>query len=320
MKQVVSFGKGSLNLCRVYWRWVNQIADSYKVPEEELNKMMQKGHFKTTEDAERATRRFIKGALDSAPIIFLLVLVVGISSKLALQSAIAQNNEALNSYESSRASESLAVAQSNEKQSPQKTSQDFKSFLPPENEKLRNFILSSSFLSSFLQNVWIGDGVSREQLTQRGFYLNTLYKHTGEGTEAAGEAKGACSPIGFRGAFICGRGMMAPQQWGIQSDEAIHRLNVLEEEWAELATEVPLTSSSPTQTIRQSSSTSWIVQANDGYANLRSQPSTEVTPIMKVRNGIFVTILGEQTNSSGQLWYKVQVNEQIGWIYSGLLN
>jgi hypothetical protein len=61
------------------------------------------------------------------------------------------------------------------------------------------------------------------------------------------------------------------------------------------------------------------VQAADGYANLRSQPSTEVAAIAQINNGTEVTVLGEQTNSSGQLWYRVEVNGQTGWMFSELL-
>ncbi|WP_143467850.1 SH3 domain-containing protein [Leptolyngbya ohadii] len=197
-------------------------------------------------------------------------------------------------------------------------SDDFQSFLPPENQKLRDFILSDSFLKGFLQNVWIGSGLTDEQLLQRGFYVNTLYKHQGNGLEPKGEVKGACSFIGFRGGIICGRGMMAPHQWGIQSDEAIRRLNVLEEEWGDLqdqSAEMP----SSSQFSEPSSSQDRIVQAEDGYANLRIQPSTEVETIAKISNGTSVKILAKQTNSSEQLWYQVQVNGQTGWIYSELL-
>lgn len=64
---------------------------------------------------------------------------------------------------------------------------------------------------------------------------------------------------------------------------------------------------------------SQIVQAKDGYANLRSQASTEVNVIAKVPNGTTIEILDQQTNSSGQLWYKVEVNGQIGWLFSELV-
>ncbi len=63
----------------------------------------------------------------------------------------------------------------------------------------------------------------------------------------------------------------------------------------------------------------WTVQAKDGVANLRNRPSTEVGVVSKVPNGTAVEILDEQTNSSGQLWYQVKVNGQVGWLYSELL-
>lgn len=77
--------------------------------------------------------------------------------------------------------------------------------------------------------------------------------------------------------------------------------------------------SSTTAEASQQSSIKRIVQAGDGYANLRSQPSTEVAAIAQINNGTEVTVLGEQTNGSGQLWYRVEVNGQTGWMFSGLL-
>ncbi|MBD2255902.1 SH3 domain-containing protein [Nostoc parmelioides] len=72
-------------------------------------------------------------------------------------------------------------------------------------------------------------------------------------------------------------------------------------------------------TIQHPSSTR-IVQAGDGYANLRTQASTEVATIMKIPNGTSVSIISEQRNSSGQLWYQVEVNGKVGWLYSELLS
>lgn len=62
------------------------------------------------------------------------------------------------------------------------------------------------------------------------------------------------------------------------------------------------------------------VNAGEGYANLRSTPSTEVSTIAKIPNGTSVKLIEQTQNSSGQLWYKVEVNGQEGWIFSGLLN
>ena len=68
---------------------------------------------------------------------------------------------------------------------------------------------------------------------------------------------------------------------------------------------------------------SFVIQAGDGYANLRSRPSTFQTEILaKIPNGTPVKILEQETNSSNQLWYKVQINGsevRIGWISSGLI-
>lgn len=80
-----------------------------------------------------------------------------------------------------------------------------------------------------------------------------------------------------------------------------------------------LTSASAPESVGQPASTDRVIQAKDGYANLRSQPSTEVGSVMMVPNGTAIAIIGEQTNSAGQLWYKVDVNGQVGWIYSELI-
>lgn len=80
-----------------------------------------------------------------------------------------------------------------------------------------------------------------------------------------------------------------------------------------------LTSASAPESVGQPASTDRVIQAKDGYANLRSQPSTEVASIMTVPNGTPVTIVSQQTNDAGQLWYQVDVNGQVGWIYSELI-
>lgn len=78
--------------------------------------------------------------------------------------------------------------------------------------------------------------------------------------------------------------------------------------------------SSQTEQNSPSLAKSQLVQAKDGYANLRSQPSTEVNSLKQIPNGTTVSILDQQTNNAKQLWYKVEVNGQVGWIYSELLN
>jgi hypothetical protein len=232
MKQPSNIGKYVLHLFKAYWRWVNQVADNQKIPEHKLNEMVQKRQFKTPEEAERATKRTMKGVLVAIPFIFLSILIWGILPKSENQSVVVQPTESPNSPQPEQSTKSSTPFQPNSSdQSSQITTLDFRSFLPPENEEIRNFILSDPWLGGFLQNVWIGY-VTKADLIDRGFYINVLYKHTWEGEGSAATAKGACSPIGFNGAFICGRGMMQAYQWGIQSDEAIRRLNILEEQWA----------------------------------------------------------------------------------------
>nr|WP_242024302.1 SH3 domain-containing protein [Trichocoleus sp. FACHB-591] len=82
----------------------------------------------------------------------------------------------------------------------------------------------------------------------------------------------------------------------------------------------PLNSDPASQAISKSESTTKVIQAGDGFANLRSQPTTEVDVVAKIPNGTPVVILNEQTNSSGQLWYQVEASGQVGWVYSDLLN
>lgn len=318
IKQVAGIGKGHLNLCKAYWNWVGEVADNHKIPENRLNKMIGNGKFKTPEDAERATKRTIKSVLAAVPIVFMVILVSSIMPKLESgnQSAVVQPTDTSNQAEQSN--QSSSSVQTNEQQS----SQNFRDFLPPESAKLKEFILADPWLNGYLyvQNIWIGHATT-EELLDRGFSINTLYKYTRKGTAPVGETKGACSPIGFDGAFICGRGIQ-PYQWGIQNDETIRRLNILEEEWAETASQLSTTPEPiASQATNQPSFSDRIIQAGDGYANLRSQPSTEVGIVAKrIPNGTSVKILEERTNSSEQLWYRVQVNNEVGWVYSGLLN
>jgi hypothetical protein len=72
-------------------------------------------------------------------------------------------------------------------------------------------------------------------------------------------------------------------------------------------------------TSKQKKSVFRTVYAKDGYANLRSGPSTKMSIFSLVLNGMHVRVLDQQKNKDGQLWYKVIVNNQVGWIYSRLL-
>lgn len=63
-----------------------------------------------------------------------------------------------------------------------------------------------------------------------------------------------------------------------------------------------------------------IVNAGEGHANLRSALSTEVATIAQISNGTSVKIIGQTQNSSGQLWYEVEADGQVGWMFSGLLD
>lgn len=219
-----SIPKGVLNVCRNYWQWANRVADNHKIPENKLNEMVQKGRFKTPEEAEHFTRRSIKTGLVVLPFIAFAIFVQVISSGSEESSVVVQNSD------NSTPTQVEATEQTPQPTRVNRSSQDFKTFLPAQDEALKSFILGDAWLNGFLGNVWIGYA-TRDELLNKGFYVNTLYKHTGEGTAPTGEAKGACSPIGFDGAFMCGQGGIQDYQWGIQNDEAIQRLNILEEQW-----------------------------------------------------------------------------------------
>jgi len=64
-----------------------------------------------------------------------------------------------------------------------------------------------------------------------------------------------------------------------------------------------------------------IIQTTIGYANLRMNPSTKEPILGIVTNGTCVTILSQQTNTSGELWYKIERkgNDPDGWMLSKLL-
>jgi hypothetical protein len=109
---------------------------------------------------------------------------------------------------------------------------DFKAFLPSEDTELRSFLLADGTIEGFsiVNRFWVGK-ISRDELVSRGFFVNPRYKHVGKGEGDRENAKGACSPIGFNGRYMCGKGSMAAYQWGIQLDSVIASLNVLEEVW-----------------------------------------------------------------------------------------
>jgi hypothetical protein len=163
-------------------------------------------------------------------------LVVGMTAPQPEQQAVTPNSSPNLSGTTSEQPADSVVDQPSQQSQQQEVAkneivEDFKTLLPPENRELAAFILADAWLNGFLENVWIGNATSQD-LLKRGFYVNNLYKHTGNGEEPQGEPQGACSPIGFNGSFMCGRGAAQPHQWGIQSDKVIDRLNVLEEEWA----------------------------------------------------------------------------------------
>ncbi len=107
----------------------------------------------------------------------------------------------------------------------------------------------------------------------------------------------------------------------IPASSSIHRIRNLSTYFPQKPqlTLVPPPSQSSNSIKTQIVGTPRKVQAGDGVANLRVAASTDVRIIEKVPNGTSVSVVDQYTNSSGQLWYKVKVGNQIGWIYSELL-
>jgi|GEM_PF-2417715 len=63
-----------------------------------------------------------------------------------------------------------------------------------------------------------------------------------------------------------------------------------------------------------------IVRTDAGYVNLRSAPTAESEVLGRVSDGTSVRVLDEVSNASGYVWYQVESNGNVGWIYSELLN
>jgi hypothetical protein len=199
--------------------------------------------------------------------------------------------------------------------------EDFKTALPPEDKALRDHLMADGFVSGYFSNVWIGYA-DRQDLIRRGFFLNPLYRHNGEGEGDKAKAKGACSPIGFNGAFMCGKGTMAAYQWGIQNDKAIAAINKMEETWGgqtpATATAPPIEQPAVERTEVRSMGTGMLTGADrtaaiailgDDFAPLHvGFPGDEVT-----------TIAATQRN--GETWYKIKFTQSgaEGWIGQGNL-
>jgi hypothetical protein len=66
-------------------------------------------------------------------------------------------------------------------------------------------------------------------------------------------------------------------------------------------------------------SAQFVVDSNDGEANLRPSASTQDRSIGVLKNGEAVTVTGETINSSGQKWFSVESTLGKGWVYSELL-
>lgn len=93
MKRDSTIVKDILKLCKAYVRWVNGVADNYKISENKLNKMVRKGSFKHREDAEKSTKRLIKISLFGAPFFF-LAISMSLISNLGNQTVV-ENSEIL---------------------------------------------------------------------------------------------------------------------------------------------------------------------------------------------------------------------------------
>lgn len=209
---------------------------------------------------------------------------------------------------------------------------DFKQSLPAEDTRLRDYIRADAFLGEFLGNVWIGYA-DRADLISRGFFINPLYKHVGEGEGDPATAKGACSPIGFNGgAYICGKGRMAPHQWGIQSDDAISRLNQLEEGWSaspqSMTTPPKLEATAPAASPTKVEAANQITLDRDapsGQAAELNGPDPDakikvydaaIKPLHYGFPGDRVTVLGNGTSPNGDMWHQIRFDQSgaEGWV------
>jgi hypothetical protein len=326
MKQVSSIGKGILNLCNTYWLWVNEIVDNHKVSKNRFDEMIRKGRFKNFEEAERASKRKVKVALVAAPVVLLAVLIFGLLSKSENKSTVVQNIEDSTPAQIKKAESGNQAEQKTP--SPElsktviealvkKTGLDFSYETSGRVQETNQAIVVI-----YNRNFKCGEGASvdiESQEWQATFDLSSrtwtdkvriLNSCLGTPHQEWIDFSTHPSPFSIES---------SSDATVIKSDAQDYDGSLILKDTLVVKYAKPRSESAISQAVDKPSSSTRIVQASDGYANVRSYPSTEVAALIKVSNGTSVTILSEQRNSSGQLWYKVQVNGQVGWVYSDLL-
>lgn len=56
------------------------------------------------------------------------------------------------------------------------------------------------------------------------------------------------------------------------------------------------------------------------HVNLRSEPNTQSSVVAEAHTGDGAEYINESTNNTGEHWYKVRVNGNVGWIYEDLVS
>ncbi|MCC5660220.1 SH3 domain-containing protein [Nostoc sp. XA010] len=326
MNQLSGIGEGIFKLCKTYWLWVNQIVDNHTVSKNKLNEMVRKGRFKTLEEAERSAKHKIKVALITAPVILLVVMIFGLLPKSENKSAVVQNIKdstpaQINEPESHNQAEQTMplpeLSKTNIEASVKKTGSDF-------SYETSGRVLESdkAIVVTYISSSKCGEGAfvfKQERQTTFDLSSQTWTDKVRELSNCLGTPHQEWMDFSKED---------PPSRFSIESsgNTTLIRADLQDYDGSlimkdTLVVKYAKPRSEPTisQAVDKPSSSTRIVQASDGYANLRSYPSTEVAVLVKVPNGTSVTILSKQANTAGQLWYKVQVDGQIGWLYSDLL-
>ncbi|MBW4685431.1 MAG: SH3 domain-containing protein [Komarekiella atlantica HA4396-MV6] len=287
--------------------------------------MVSKGSFKTAEEAERAAKRKIKVILGTAPVFLLTVMIFSSLSKSENKSVIVQNIEdstsaQINGAKSRHQSEQITplpeLNQTSIEASVKKTGLDF-------SEETLGRVKESNqaIVVTYTRNFKCGEGASADIASQE--WQATFNLSSKTWTDKVRELSSCLRTPHQQWMNFSTH----PSPFTIESgNPTVIRADAQDYDGSLILKDVlvvsyakPTPKPTTSQAVNKPSSLTRIVQASDGYANLRVSPSTEVAVLVKVPNDTYVNILSEQVNNSGQLWYKVQVNDQVGWLYSGLL-
>ena len=60
-------------------------------------------------------------------------------------------------------------------------------------------------------------------------------------------------------------------------------------------------------------------KSDKDHVNLRSEPNTQSSVVAEVHTGDDATYIEQKTNETGELWYRVSVGKNTGWVYSDLI-